>query len=117
MDSSSKTKFSDVSYVQLTDSTAYLNNDGSTYRKFEYTKDSICEFSVYKIKVIFRSSNSVHVPSIKNFASFANYLDRSKLPLQAASITVTKNSISNSAYQTPPDTTVIDVPTDFVIDS
>jgi hypothetical protein len=60
-----------------------------------FIKDDLDIFSVFQIKVVFKSSDTTKVPRLKNIMAIANYKDDLLKPMQALTLNVVRTAVSS----------------------
>jgi hypothetical protein len=109
--------FADQNYYELTSENKITNSDGE-FREFVYSKDDfILDFSTLSVKIVFRSTDSLRVPRIKNFKVIPNKLSIADNLLESYVLEQQQiTNVTNTAYNTTTnDMIAIDVP--FVVET
>ena len=66
------TRIEDEAWTQMSlDSLVTTSEDTNEFKDYSYTVNSIGEFTVFKIKVVFKSTNTAKVPRIRDFRAIA----------------------------------------------
>ena len=71
-------------------------DDSDTPVELSFIKDDLSIFSIFQIKVVFKSSDTTKVPRLKNIMAIANYKDDLLKPMQALTLNVVRTAVSGT---------------------
>ena len=106
-DTASANNFNDISWTQVPQTTSLATDDSDTPVELSFIKDDLDIFSVFQIKVVFKSSDTTKVPRLKNIMAIANYKDDLLKPMQALTLNVVRTAVSSTEDHT--------IPTEFTV--
>ena len=82
-------------------------DDSDTPVELSFIKDDLDIFSIFQIKVVFKSSDTSKVPRLKNIMAIANYKDDLLKPMQALTLNIVRTSVTGTEDHT--------IPTEFTV--
>ena len=99
--------FNDISWTRVPQTTVMTTDDSDTPVELSFIKDDLDIFSIFQIKVVFKSSDTSKVPRLKNIMAIANYKDDLLKPMQALTLNIVRTSVTGTEDHT--------IPTEFTV--
>ena len=100
-------KFNDLSWTQIPQISVITTDDSDTPVELSFIKDDLNIFSIFQIKVVFKSSDTSKVPRLKNIMAIANYKDDLLKPMKALTLNIVRTSVTGTEDHT--------IPTEFTV--